>query len=33
YYRDTQGLLPLLANVARRFPKAAAQTSVQILNK
>ncbi|GKX51759.1 methylaspartate mutase accessory protein GlmL [Budvicia aquatica] len=33
YYRDTQGLFPLLANVARRFPKAAAQTGVQILNK
>lgn len=33
YYRDTQGLLPLLANVARRFPKAAAQTGVRILNK
>ncbi|MDR0805911.1 MAG: glutamate mutase L [Enterobacteriaceae bacterium] len=33
YYRDTQGLFPLLANVARRFPKAAAQTGVQILNR
>lgn len=33
YYRDTQGLFPLLANVARRFPKAAAQTGVRILNK
>ncbi|AJJ12269.1 hypothetical protein CH64_1338 [Yersinia rohdei] len=32
YYQDTQGLLPLLANVARRFPKAAAQTGVRILN-
>ncbi|HHH2215580.1 TPA: methylaspartate mutase accessory protein GlmL [Yersinia enterocolitica] len=33
YYRDTQGLFPLLANVSRRFPKAAAQTGVRILHK
>lgn len=33
YYRDSQGLFPLLANVACRYPKAAAQTGVQILTR
>lgn len=33
YYRDSQGLFPLLANVACRHPKAAAQTGVQILTR
>lgn len=33
YYRDSQGVFPLLANVACRYPKAVAQTSVQILNR
>lgn len=33
YYRDSQGLFPLLANVACRFPEMAAQTGVQILTR
>lgn len=31
YYRDAKGLLPLLANVARLDPQAAARTSIQCL--
>ena len=31
YYRDSNGLLPLLANVARLYPQAAARTSIQCL--
>ncbi|HGC5189904.1 TPA: glutamate mutase L, partial [Escherichia coli] len=31
YYRDSRGLLPLLANVARVDPLAAARTSIQCL--
>jgi uncharacterized protein (TIGR01319 family) len=31
YYRDSNGLLPLLANVARLHPQAAARTSIQCL--
>lgn len=31
YYRDTSGLLPLLANAARLYPQAAARTSIQCL--
>lgn len=33
YYRDPQGLLPLLANVACHFPQAAAKTGVEILTR
>lgn len=33
YYRDSQGLFPLLANVASQYPQAAAQTGVQILTR
>ncbi|MGL4861129.1 MAG: methylaspartate mutase accessory protein GlmL [Enterobacteriaceae bacterium] len=33
YYRDSQGLLPLFANVARRFPQAAARTGIQMLTR
>ncbi|EGL6012092.1 glutamate mutase [Salmonella enterica] len=31
YYRDSKGLLPLLANVARLYPQLAARTSIQCL--
>ncbi|TQI79353.1 uncharacterized protein (TIGR01319 family) [Serratia fonticola] len=31
YYRDSQGLIPLLANVAREFPQHAAITSIKNL--
>ena len=31
YYRDAKGLLPLLANVARLDPQAAARTSIHCL--
>nr|WP_318384993.1 methylaspartate mutase accessory protein GlmL [uncultured Enterobacter sp.] len=33
YYRDERGLIPLLANVARIWPQAAARTSIQCLTQ
>ncbi|EFP4586722.1 glutamate mutase [Salmonella enterica] len=33
YYRDSKGLLPLLANVARLYPQLAARTSIHCLTR